>query len=120
MIMSAIKAIKAIWKNGQVLLDRPADWPEGRRLVVTEDRPADIEFMTKDEQSDDPAAIERWIEELGSLPALTMTPEEEAELRMSMPIDPAGRFLNGRRCESSAFRGSTPGLGFSAITCFAL
>lgn len=75
-----MSAIKATWKNGQVLLDIPADWPDGRRLVVTEDRPADIEFLTEDEQSDDPEAIERWIEELHTLPALTMTPDQEAEM----------------------------------------
>ena len=75
-----MSAIKATWKSGQVLLDSPADWPDGRRLVVAEDRPADVEFMTEDEQSDDPKAVERWIEELRALPALTMTPEQEAEM----------------------------------------
>ena len=75
-----MSVIKATWQNGQVLLDSAADWPDGRRLVVTEERPADIEFLTEDEQSDDPQAIERWIEELRALPALTMTPEHEAEM----------------------------------------
>src|SRR5439155_12632803 len=75
-----MSTIKATWKNGQVLLDNGVDWPEGRRLVVTEERPADIEFMSEDEQSDDPEAIERWIQELQALPALTMTPEQEAEM----------------------------------------
>ena len=75
-----MSAIRATWQNGQVLLDNPADWPEGRRLVVMEERPADIEFMTEDEQSEDPQAIERWIEELRALPALTWTPEQEAEV----------------------------------------
>ena len=59
-----MSVIKATWKNGQVLLDRPADWPDGRRLVVMEERPTEIAFMTEDEQSDDPQAIERWIAEL--------------------------------------------------------
>ena len=75
-----MNTIKATWKNGQVQLDRHADWPEGRRLVVTEDRLADVDFMTEDEQSDDPAEIERWIAELEALRALTMTAEQEAEM----------------------------------------
>lgn len=75
-----MSTIKATWKNGQVLLDGPADWPEGRCLVVTEERPASIPFMTEEEQSDDPEAVERWVEELRALPGLTMTPEQEAEM----------------------------------------
>lgn len=75
-----MSAIRATWQNGQVLLDNPADWPEGHRLVVMEEHPANIEFMTEDEQSDEPQAVERWIEELHALPALTWTPEQEAEV----------------------------------------
>ncbi len=29
------KALTGTWKDGQVLLDEPADWPEGCRVVVT-------------------------------------------------------------------------------------
>ncbi len=75
-----MSAIRATWKNGQILLDRPVNWPDGRRLVVMEECAAPIEFITEEEQSDDPAAIERWIEEVNALPALTMTPEQEAEM----------------------------------------
>jgi hypothetical protein len=28
------KPLAATWKNGQVVLDEPADWPEGCRLQV--------------------------------------------------------------------------------------
>jgi hypothetical protein len=75
-----MSAIKATWQNGQVLLDGAPDWPDGRRLIVIEERPADIEFMTEDEQSDDSDAIERWIEHLRALPAVTMMPEQESEM----------------------------------------
>ena len=75
-----MSTVKATWKNGQVQLDQPVDWPEGRRLVVAADSGEDIDFMTEEEQSDDPEAIERWIAELRALPAPTMTPEEEADL----------------------------------------
>lgn len=75
-----MSTVKATWKNGQVHLDGQADWPEGRRLVVAEDRLTDIDFMTENEQADDPKAIEQWIAELDALPALTMTPAQEAEM----------------------------------------
>ena len=75
-----MSAVRATWKEGQVLLDNPGDWPEGRRLMVVEEPIADIVFMTEAEQSDDPEAIERWIAELEALPALTMTEEQEAEM----------------------------------------
>ena len=75
-----MSTIRATWKSGQVHLDLPANWPEGSRLVVSEDRFDDIHFMTEEEQSDDPVSIERWIAELHALPALTMTAEQEADM----------------------------------------
>ncbi len=39
-------SLKAIWKNGQVVLEGFADWPEGHRLIVEEVNPAAMEFMT--------------------------------------------------------------------------
>lgn len=70
-------ALKATWVNGQVVLDGPADWPEGRRLVVREE-PADIEFMTEDEQGEDPESIRQWVEDLRSIPPVPTTPAEDA------------------------------------------
>jgi len=75
-----MSVIKATWKDGQVKLDEPAAWPEGHRLVVADDCLSDIDFMTEAEQSDDPDAIESWIQELEALPPVTMTAEQEAEM----------------------------------------
>jgi len=75
-----MSGIKATWKNGQVVLDSPAGWPEGRRLVILEAPPADIEFMTEEDQTDDPAAVQEWIDELRAVPPLPLTPQQEAEL----------------------------------------
>jgi hypothetical protein len=75
-----VKAIKATWKNGQVLLDSAADWPEGRRLIVSEADPTDLEFLTEKEQPEDAAAVEAWIDEVRALPGLAMTPEQEAAM----------------------------------------
>ena len=38
-----------------------------------------IAFMTEDEQSDDPAAIQRWIDELRALPPMPLDPSQEVE-----------------------------------------
>jgi hypothetical protein len=75
-----MSAVRATWKNGQIVFDGPANWPEGSRLVVREVAPAGMEFMTEEEQGDDPESIRRWIDELRAIPALPMTPEQEAEL----------------------------------------
>lgn len=75
-----MSAIHATWKNGQVQLDTSVNWPEGCRLVITEDKEDDLVFMTEEEQSDDPQAIERWIAEFRALPPLEMTPEQEREM----------------------------------------
>ena len=68
--------VKATWKNGHVVPDEPVNWPEGRRLVVLEEPIAEVEFMTEGEQTDDPASIQRWIDELRSIPPLPMTPAQ--------------------------------------------
>jgi len=47
---------------------------------VREEAPAAMEFMTEEEQGDDPESIQRWIEELRAIPALPITPEQEAAL----------------------------------------
>jgi hypothetical protein len=73
-------AIKATYKQGQIVPDEPVDWPEGHRLLVQEDPFPEIEFMNENEQSDDPAEIQKWIEDLRSIPPLPMTPDEEAKL----------------------------------------
>src|SRR5271170_7757739 len=69
-----MSAVKAMWKNGQVVLEGQVDWPEGRRLVVAEDIVTD-----DDEQPDDPETIARWLAEFEAIPPLEMTAEEEAE-----------------------------------------
>src|SRR5438270_36034 len=73
--------IKATWKNGQIIPDGPVDWPEGCRLDVCADLASDIPFMTEEEQSDDPASVQQWIDELRAIPPLPMTPEQEAKMR---------------------------------------
>jgi type IV secretory pathway TrbF-like protein len=61
-----MSALKAVWKNGQVVLSG---------LIVQEDRLPAVEFMTEADQNDDPIAIQQWIDELRATPAV---PSESA------------------------------------------
>jgi hypothetical protein len=76
-----MSAIKATWRNGQIIPDSPVNWREGCRLVILEDASAGMDFMAEEEQSDDPEAIQRGIDEVRAIPPLPMTPAQEAEMR---------------------------------------
>jgi hypothetical protein len=86
--------LTGIWKNGQVILDNPADWPEGCRVVVIRDDLPDFVGTTGDEQADDPESIARWIAHFDAIPALEMTPEEEAEWKAAREAQKAFELAN--------------------------
>ncbi len=92
------------WKNGQVVLDGQADWPEGCRVVVTRECAPDFLVTTGDEQADDPESIARWLAAFDAIPPLEMTAEEEAEWRAAREAQKAfeiARFEeHGRRIEA--------------------
>ena len=70
-------AVHAKWKDGRVVVDEAVDWPEGCELEV---RPVAVNGSEDDDvESNDPAAIARWIAEFQAVPPLEMTAEEEAE-----------------------------------------
>ena len=81
-----MNAVEATVQNRRIEVPAPDNWPDGTKVMVdvtpvsTGNRHDDVGFMTEDEQSDDPDAIERWIAELEVLPGITMTPEEEADM----------------------------------------
>jgi hypothetical protein len=75
-----VSAVKATWKNGQVVLEGKAEWPEGRQLVVLEAPGGEIVFLTEEEQSDSPQAVQEWIDDLRAIPPLPMTPVQDAEM----------------------------------------
>ena len=81
-----MNAVEATVQNRRIEVPAPDDWPDGTKVMVdvlpmpAGNRLDDLDFMTEEEQSDDPDAIERWIAELEALPGITMTPEEEAEM----------------------------------------
>lgn len=74
-------SVHAKWKEGRVVVDEAVDWPEGCELEV---RPVAANGSNNDDvESNDPAAIERWIAEFQAIPRLEMTAEEEAEWQVA-------------------------------------
>lgn len=74
-----MNAIKGTWKGGQIVLDDPADWPEGCRLLV-EPVPVEEEIgLSEEEWPRTPEAIAEWLKWFDSFEPVQMTPEEEAK-----------------------------------------
>jgi hypothetical protein len=80
---TAMKAIHAIWKNGQIIPTQPVDWPEGTALAVEplEEHEALEAGPDADLAGDDPQSTARWLAWFDSLEPMNFTPEEETALR---------------------------------------
>ena len=74
-----MSAIRATWKNGQIVPDDPIDLPEGMRLLIEPD-PLHAEPSETREPgwSNSPDAIADWLKWSNSLEPLIMTAAEEA------------------------------------------
>jgi hypothetical protein len=100
---------KGIIRGGQIVLETPINLPDGSEVTIngqpygkfvgcednglpptTEEIAATLnamkrfeafEFMTEDEQSDDPMVVQEWIDDLRSIPPVPENPEKEAEWR---------------------------------------
>jgi hypothetical protein len=73
-------AIRGTWKNGQVVLDGPVDWPDGRRLLVEAEPSQETIGIPDEDWSNTPEGIEAWLRWYESLEPLVFTPQEEADL----------------------------------------
>jgi hypothetical protein len=74
----AMSAIRGRYIDGKVVLDAPADWPEGAEVTVT---PAEEYVgigMREEDWDDSPEGVARWIARIDSLQPF-LSPEEEAE-----------------------------------------
>jgi hypothetical protein len=72
-----MSAVRATWKNGQIVLDGPVAWPEGLRLVIEPDESRagahDDTPMTAEE-------IVRTLAAMDKVEPFDMTEEERAAL----------------------------------------
>ncbi len=86
--------LTGIWKNGQVILDGLADWPDGCRVVVIREDALDVVVTGGDDQADDPESVARWIAEFDAIPPLEMTAEEEAGWQAAREARKASEIAN--------------------------
>jgi hypothetical protein len=74
------KPLTGTWKNGQVVLDAPANWPEGCKLQVVPIRqPTGLAGIPDDQWPRDPQGIAELLKRMDQTEPFEMTPEEEAD-----------------------------------------
>jgi hypothetical protein len=88
-IFDEATTLTGILKEGRIILDEQADWPEGCRVVVIREPAAQVLGLAEEEQGDDPESIARWIAAFDAIPPLAMTPEEEADWRAAREANKA-------------------------------
>jgi hypothetical protein len=73
-------AITSVVRNRQVVVEVPADWPEGCEVVI-EPVSSDTPAVPKDsDEPETPEEIEDWLRWYRVLEPLEFSPEEEADL----------------------------------------
>jgi hypothetical protein len=73
-----MNAVKATFKNGQIIPAEPVAWPEGTELRVEPVAEADTGGLREEDWQTDPEAVADWLRWYASLEPLEFTPEEEA------------------------------------------
>ncbi len=74
------KTLTATWKNGQVILDSPADWPEGCKLrVAAISQSAELIGIPDDQWPNNPQGIAELLKRMDQVEPFEMTSEEEAD-----------------------------------------
>jgi hypothetical protein len=77
-------AIKATWKNGQIVPDGTVDWPEGCRLIIEPVAEEATLGIREEDWPETPEGIARHMALMDQIEPLIMTPEEEAEWRAAL------------------------------------
>lgn len=72
-----MNAIKGIWHGGQVLLQEPADWPDGTTLIVEPAAPHTTLGLREEDWPMKPDEIATHLARMDQIQPLDMTPEEE-------------------------------------------
>ncbi len=79
-----MNAIKGTWKNGQIVLGEPVNWPDGCEVLVELVREEESLGIREEDWRDTPEAIAEWLRWYDSLEPLAMTAEEEAEWKAAL------------------------------------
>jgi hypothetical protein len=75
-----MNAVRATFKNGQIVPAEPIHWPDGTELLV-EPLPREETLGVREEDwKTDPDAVADWLRWYNSLEPLEFTPEEKADI----------------------------------------
>lgn len=74
-----MNAIKGTYKNGHIILDKPADWTDGTGVLVEPVPHQETLGIPEEDWPTDPEGIARYLALMERIEPLEMTPEEEAE-----------------------------------------
>jgi len=78
--ISENKALTGTWKNGQITLDGPADWPEGCKLhVIPIPQTTDRTGIPDDQWPQDSRGIAELLDRMDQIEPFEMTPQEEVD-----------------------------------------
>jgi hypothetical protein len=75
-----MNSVKGIWKNGQILLKGPADWPEGTQLLVEPICQEEAIGIREEDWPETPEARAEWRRWYDSLEPLEFTKEEQGRI----------------------------------------
>lgn len=75
-----MNTIKGTYKNGQIIMAEPADWPEGTEVLIEPIPQPEMLGIREEDWPDTPEGIAAWLRWYDSLEPLEFTPEEEADI----------------------------------------
>jgi hypothetical protein len=73
-----MNTVMGTYKNGQVILNQPADWPEGTEVLIEPISQKQTLGIRDEHWPADPEGIARHLALMDRIEPLEMTPEEEA------------------------------------------
>lgn len=86
--------IRGTIRDGKVVLDEPANWPDGTTVDVAPTEEAQHVGLSEDDQGDDPESIACWIAWAQSIQPLILTPEDEERIRQARADQRAWELAN--------------------------
>jgi hypothetical protein len=81
-----VDAVKGIYKNGQVILDERANWPDGSRVLVEPMQAEDTWGIREEDWPTSPEEVARHLALMDRIQPLDMTPAEQAEWQAARKI----------------------------------
>jgi len=79
MTEDAMNAIRGTYKDGHIVLDAPADWPDGTAVLVEPISEGAMHPHREEDEPPGPEEIARQLALMDRIAPLHMTPDEEAQ-----------------------------------------